>query len=83
MRPKPLIPILTDTQVSLFLVRGAQLCSRRDALVFWLRGRPDEPWPVGTQPGYDSTSRPFVCLRATSSRWATFSQFAMFHAAFT
>jgi hypothetical protein len=32
---------------------------------------------------YDSTSRPFVCLRATSRRCATFSQLAMFHTALT
>src|SRR6478609_374463 len=34
MRPKPLIPILTDTQVSLFLVRCTQLFSMREARGF-------------------------------------------------
>ncbi len=48
-------------------MRCTQLSSMYEARGFLAeRGRPDEPWPVGTRPDYDSTSRPFVCLRATS-----------------
>ena len=79
MRPKPLIPILTATEV---LLR----CVVRESAVVRLQTM-DNGVPAGVRRDahtcYDSTSRPEVFSRAVVKRSCTFAQFAMFQNAFT